>query len=256
MRKQCGSTVLTGVLFVIAMFFAFPVTAYGKTGEVNSNTGYEVLIDDDADLLTSEEELQLAEKMAEVTVYGHAAFVTVDYNTTSAGDFAEDYFYGNFGYESGTLFLIDMDNREIYIYSDGEVYKIVTKSYANTITDNIYTYASDEEYYTCAYKAFEQIVSLLEGNKIAQPMKHISNAFLALLLALLINYILVMCMSAAKKPGKRELLEATKHRCSLVNTKAVYTHTTKKYDPPSSSSGGGGRSGGGGGGGGGGGHSF
>ncbi len=256
MRNQYGYAVLAGILIIATVFLGTPVTAYGKTQEANAQTGYKVIVDDEADLLTSEEELQLAEKMAEVTSYGHAAFVSVDYNTTSAADFAEDYFYDNFGYESGTLFLIDMDNREIYIYSDGAVYKIITKSYANTITDNIYTYASDAEYYTCAYKAFEQIVALLEGDKIAQPMKHISNAFLAVLLALLINYALVMFMSAAKKPGKRELLEATKHRCSLVNTKAVYTHTTRKYDPPSSSSSGGGGRSGGGGGGGGGGHSF
>ena len=126
----------------------------------------------------------------------------------------------------------------------------------NKLGINIYTYASDAEYFACAYKAFEQIVTLLEGKKIAQPMKYAGNAFLALLLALLINYFVVKLTSAARKPSEKELLEATKHSCSLVNANAVHTHTTKKYDPPSSSSSGGGGSRGGGGGGGGGGHSF
>lgn len=256
MRRKNGYIRGLAVLLTCLIFFGTPINAVAGTYDVNSETGYEVIIDDEADLLSDDEEAALGEKMMEVTPYGNAAFVTVDSNYTTASSYAKDCYYDCFGYDSGTLFLIDMDNREIYIYSDGQVYRTITKSYANTITDNIYTYASDGDYFTCAYKAFEQAVTLLEGNRIAQPMKYISNAFLALLLALLINYFVVMLTSVAKKPGEKELLEATKHRCSLVNTEAVYTHTTKKYDPPSSSSSGGGRSGGGGGGGGGGGHSF
>lgn len=256
MRRRMFRAICAGIMAVCILCFGFSEEAYAGTYDTNPETGYEVVIDDGADLLSEEEEEMLGGKMMEVTPYGSAAFVTVDSNYSSAGSYAEDYFYDCFGYGSGTLFLIDMDNREIYIYSDGAVYRTITKSYANTITDNIYTYASDAEYFTCAYKAFEQIVTLLEGNRIAQPMKYASNAFLAVLLALLINYFVVMITSAAKKPGEKELLEATKHRCSLVNTEAVYTHTTKKYDPPSSSSSGGGGRSGGGGGGGGGGHSF
>lgn len=247
--------------------FCFPKTeleAHAKNVSVNlqrshadSQIGYEVILEDEADLLTEEEEAALLEKMKEVTEYGHAAFVTTDFNSGSARNYAANHFYEYFGSESGVLFLIDMDNREIYIYSDGAIYRTVTSSYANTITDNVYTYASDAEYFTCAYKAFEQIVSLLAGKKIAQPMKYISNAFLAVLFALLINYFVVMFTSAVKAPDKKELLKATKHRCSFTNTEVIHSHTTKRYDPPSSSSSGGG--GGGGGGhrsGGGGGHRF
>ena len=254
MSRRVTYAICAGIMASI-LSLGFSTDVHAETYVTNPDTGFEVIIEDEAELLSDAEESALAQKMAEVTPYGHAAFVSVDSNYTSAGSYAEDCYYGFFGYESGTLFLIDMDNREIYIYSDGDVYKTITKSYANTITDNIYTYASDAEYFACAYKAFEQIVTLLEGNKIAQPMKYASNAFLALLLALLINYFVVKLTSAAKKPTERELLEATKHRCSLANASAVHTHTTKKYDPPSSSSSGGGGSRGGGGGGGGG-HSF
>ena len=255
MHKHIIGVICAGIMTCF-LFLGFSKEVHAENYVTNPDTGFEVIIKDEAELLSEAEELGLAKKMAEVTEYGHAAFVSVASNYTSAGSYAEDCYYGFFGYESGTLFLIDMDNREIYIYSDGDVYKRITKSYANTITDNIYTYASDAEYFTCAYKAFEQIVTLLEGNKIAQPMKYASNAFLALLLALLINYFVVKLTSVAKKPSEKDLLEATKHRCSFTNANAVYTNTTKKYDPPSSSSSGGGGSRGGGGGGGGGGHSF
>lgn len=255
MRRRVTCVIYAGIMSCI-LLLGFSTDVHAKNYATNPDTGFEVIIEDEAELLSEAEELSLAQKMAEVTAYGHAAFVSVDSNYTSAGSYAEDCYYSFFGYESGTLFLIDMDNREIYIYSDGDVYKTITKSYANTITDNIYTYASDAEYFACAYKAFEQIVTLLKGNRIAQPMKYASNAFLAVLVALLINYFVVKVTSAAGKPGERELLEATKHRCSFTNTDVVFTHTTKKYDPPSSSSSGGGGRSGGGGGGGGGGHSF
>lgn len=42
----------------------------------------------------------------------------------------------------GTVFAIDMDNRNIWIHSDGAVYQVVTKGYADTVTDNVYRYAS------------------------------------------------------------------------------------------------------------------
>lgn len=255
----CGIAAATAFLLAGFFFPGFAMEVRAEEKYVNPQTEYEVILEDQADLLSEEEESALLTQMKAITTYGHAAFLTTAVNNRSAGSYAADRFYQYFGSESGVLFLIDMDNREIYIYSDGRVYRTITKSYANTITDNVYTYASDAEYYTCARKAFEQILTLLSGNRIAQPMKYVSNAFLALLIALLINYFVVMLTSKVKNPEKQELLKATKHRCSFTNTEVIHSHTTKKYDPPSSSSsGGGGGHGGGGGGhsGGGGGHRF
>ena len=55
----------------------------------------------------------------------------------------------------------------------------------------MYTYASDADYYICAMKVYEQEYTLLQGRKIAQPMKYISNALLAVVIAVVINYIIV-----------------------------------------------------------------
>lgn len=87
--------------------------------------------------------------------------------------------------------MIDMDNRNIWIHSNGAIYRTITKSYADTITDNVYTYASAQDYYGCASEAYTQMATLLAGRRIAQPMKYISNALLALIIALLINYFVV-----------------------------------------------------------------
>ena len=168
--------VVCAVMPVLMSWFFVCETSFAK-GDTGS--GYGVIIEDDADLLTEEEEDELRELMEKIAVYGNVAFKSIDYNSVSTASYIDDYYDDLFGYESGTVFLIDMDNRNIQICSAGAVYKTITNSYADTITDNVYRYASDADYFTCAYKAFEQILALLQGSKIAQPMKYISNAFFA-----------------------------------------------------------------------------
>ena len=217
-----------------------------------------MIIEDDADLLSDQEEASLAETMEGITAYGNVAFKSIAYNEYSTERYIKNYYSEMFGSRSGTVFLIDMDNRNIWIHSNGGIYRVITNSYADTITDNVYRYASDREYFSCANEAFSQILTLLQGNRIAQPMKYISNVLLAVILGLLITYFMVRAMSVSAKPSEKELLEATRYQYRLNNPQMIHTGTTKKYDPPSSggSSGGGGGSSGGGGGGGGGGHSF
>ena len=236
------------------------MVCYAKPAYVNPDTGYQAVIEDDTNLLSEEEEAALQELLEEITAYGNVAFKTIDDNYMSTENYARSYYRDMFGTASGTLFLIDMDNRIIWIHSDGAVYKVITTAYANTITDNVYRYASDKEYFVCAQKAFEQMLSLLQGQKIAQPMKYISNGLLAIILALLLNYGVVCVFAGAKKPGKKKMMENVPIQFSYTKPLAVFTHQTRTYNPVGSSSGGGGggSSGGGGGGrsGGGGGHRF
>lgn len=235
----------------------------GQPVYTNPDTGYCVVMEDEADLLTGRERDELAAVMQDITAYGNAVFKTIEENGSSTESFAKNYYKSRFGAESGTVFLIDMDNRNIWIFSDGAIYKTVTTAYANTVTDNVYRYASRGDYYTCAAEAFGQIYALLEGNRIAQPMKYISNALLAVILALLINFGLVSYFARLKSPGEDEILKNIEKRFSYTKPVATYTHTSKIYDPVSTDSGSGGSSGGGGGSsggsgssGGGGGHSF
>ncbi len=226
---------------------------------------YQVIIDDGADLLTEVEEQKLAEIMQEIAIYGNVTFVSVEENAISAEDYARSCYATLFGAQSGTLFLIDMDNRMLWIHSDGAIYNVITTAYAETITDNVYRYASQGQYYECAEEVYQQIFALLQGQKIAQPMKYISNMLLAMILALLINFGLVCYFTRLKKPSKADILRIIDKRLECTNPTATFTHKTKRYDPvessssgsSSGSSGGSSRSGGGGSSsGGGGGHSF
>ena len=255
------------IFFVLSLLLLCPAIKVYAASPVwtNQDTDYSVIIDDEADLLSEEEESLLALTMRQVTAYGHAAFKSVSSNSYSTSYFAEKYYHELFGSQSGTLFLIDMDNREIYLFSDGAIYRVVTSSYAYTITDNVYRYASSSNYYLCANEAFSQIHTLLSGHKIAQPMKYISNTLLALILAALINYFIAILLSGTAKPSKSELLSSISTGFKFTDPYTTKTHQTKVYSPQSSgsssgSSGGSSHSSGGGGGGhssgGGGGHRF
>ena len=212
-----------------------------KTSGITEKYGeYQLIIEDDADLLNSSEELLLKESMIKLTEYGNIIFKSIDKNTTSTASYAKSYYNNRFGKQSGTVFLIEKKKKKIYIFSNGDNYTKVTDSKAETITDNIYEYATDKEYYKCAKKAFEQILTVIEGGKIAEPMKYISNAVLAVMISLFINFaIFKLATNNSKANGTEQIKECERF---LEHTPPVVTKVGqhREYSPQSSSSGGGG----------------
>ena len=236
-----AKSLLTAALLLTLFFAVIPFLQITAEASVykNSETGWQVIVDDRADLLTDEEESRLASEMEPVTAYGNAAFISC-YASGSTSSYAKGLYRDLFGSDSGTIFMIDMENRNIWIQSNGAIYRTITKSYANTITDNVYKYASRGDYYGCASNAFSQICTLLEGGRIAMPMKYASNALLALAVSLLVNFYYVFFLSRRHAPSRSRLTEVYLKKFQFDNASAVYTHTTRVYDPPSKSSGGGG----------------
>ena len=225
----------------------------------NPDTGYVIYMNDGNDLLSDAEEKQLVSDMIPLTQYGNAGFLSCENYSESTAKYSSRMYSSLFGSESGTLFVIDMGQRELYIKSNGAISRTVSNAYSNTISDNIYRYASEGDYYTCASKAFAQVYTLLSGGKIAQPMRYISAALLALILGLMINYLIVRTVSKPRKAGAGEIIDAADVDFRLRDPAAHHINTTKVYSPVRSShSGGGSRGGGGfsGGGGSGGGHRF
>lgn len=255
LQKIVGILVMILLCSAVLFLGVIPVYAEQPAADAvytNPDTGYQVVVSDDAGLFLETERYDLAEQMQKITEYGNVALITIDENSSSAQSYAASCYRELFGTDSGTLFLIDMDNRMLWIHSDGAVYETITKDYADTITDNVYTYASYEDYYQCAMEVFGQIDSLLDGQRIAQPMKYISNLFLALILALLINFGVVKYFTGLKKFGNAQMLDSIQKSFEATPISVQYTHETKIYSPVSSDSGGGSSSSGGSGGGGGG----
>lgn len=235
----------------------------------NPETGYVIVIEDGEDLLSEQEESALVSDMMPITEYGNVAFVSCYSTEKTTARYANDWYYGRFGNENGTAFVIDMYNRIIQIASAGDVYKVITKGYANTITDNIYKFASKGDYYGCASSAYKQEYTLLEGGRISRPMKHITNLLVALTVAIILNYLFARYQRRLEESPAKHVFNTMTYSTlasSVISKNKIKTVTYDESDLDDDDGGfsfggggfsGGGFSGGGGGfSGGGGGHSF
>ena len=218
-----------------------------------------IVIDDAADLLTYEQEQEVYKHMLPITEYSCVAFYTTDSNYSSTVSYAHNHYNADFGWKSGTVLLIDMSNREIYICSAGGNKEIVTNGKAETITDNVYRYASSGDYDLCATNAFDQVYAILKGNHIPEPMKHIGNSLLAFAISLVIVFIIANAKTRIAKTTEADVIKQMSRTSFYLlapkNLSIIKERKTRHYEGSDSggySGGGGGSSGGGGGGGGGG----
>ncbi len=249
---------LPGFAWVLAVLAAF-VLLFGPVaadfvleqqriaqGEV-AGTG-KMLIDDAADLLSLEEEQLLVDHMKPITEYGGVAFVSARSFSGSTASFARSKYDQLFGKTSATLFLVDMKNRKLYIQSGGSIYSTVTTEKAETITDNVYRLASKSRYYECAAKVYDQIARILSGGLIPEPMKHLSNALLSIVLALLVVFIIANARTRIKNVTESRVFdESADKKFTVGEPKSLVVISEKKTRHVESSGGGsGGHSGGGG----------
>lgn len=211
--------------------------------QTQAYSNYSTFIEDNADLLSDQEEAALLQVMQPISEYGGALFVTGYGNGEST---AKEYYRQYFDRSSGIVFYIDMGCRKLCIFSDGDIYKTISKSRANEITNSVNHYASDEEYYICARTAFERIYSLLQGEYIFRPMRYLHNFFLAVMLASILMYSYIYM---SRSNIKNEMIIQQK-RNEYIDGAAVikFSNMDKQYERSvthSSDSGGGGGGGGG-----------
>ena len=199
----------------------------------NPNTNYQVFIDDNSNLLTDQEEAKLLDTMKPLTAYGGIAFVSKDVEGSSAESYAREVAYKYFSGESGTVFLIDMGNRKIYMYSTGKNSKIITSGKSLSITDNVYSYAKSGDYFKCANEAFSQAGALLRGERIAEPMKYISNALIAIIVSLIIMYFIVKSARGTVAKRNAAMLGAVKTRFNVDNLEVNFVRSQKNVDASS-----------------------
>ena len=230
--------------FMIGKSYALDQSAFLSSSVYqNSDTGYTAYIDDEEDLLSSSEEENLLKKLVPLTQYGNVAFLSGRGEYSAAAtirDFYNEVFYG----KSGLIFFIDMENREIRIQSGGAFYRTISSDVANSITDNVYVFASNGDYYRTAAVAFSQVKAKMEGRFVATPMRWISNFFLAIFLGLLFNFTMLLMTWKQNRAGSKAVLGALRPNMILSNREVIMTNQTK-VRLSSSSSRRGGQSGGG-----------
>lgn len=146
-----GLYLLSAVLFLLltAVFMTFPAQAAEKS---DLSSGKERVFDG-AGLFDEQEKEVLEERITSMREDMNMDVVIVttdDAEGRSAEQYAENFYVeGNFGTGkdySGVLFLIDMDNREIYIAPVGTMNRFLTDQRWNAILDDAYEGVSSGDY--------------------------------------------------------------------------------------------------------------
>lgn len=250
---RTGKQIAAGLLaLLLTLFCAVGDAPAGQERHTDAESGYAWIIGDDAGYFSDADRKSLGELMAQITPHCNVILLTTTSHPYSRTfDYAEHYFDSCFGASAdGIVFVIDRNLNEIFLYTNGSIRSAITDSRAYSITDNTYLYATashNYDYYTCSYKTLEQALSLLEGRRIAQPMKYICSALLAVIVALLANYFVAMLLSRSRKASIREILTGVYSNVRVHQPNAVFTGQTKRYSPQSSGGSGGSHGGGGGG---------
>lgn len=128
------------LVFLTIFIISIPMfSAYAATG-----------IYDDAKLLYDTEITTLKtelDNLSNITNWDCAIVTTDNANNKSSVDYAKDYYTSINFKENGILYLLDLDNREIYVYTAGETSKYINEVRLNEIFNSGVEYASVGSYY-------------------------------------------------------------------------------------------------------------
>lgn len=130
---------------------------------------------DEAGLLTSSQVHAFEQRIAEISgeIGMDLAIATTDANPKSAEDYADEFYYDHgigFGADQrGALLLIDMDNREYYIYTQGAMIDVVTDRRLNDLRAQVKDRLSDQDYAGAADVFLTRIHGYAAGGEEPRP---------------------------------------------------------------------------------------
>lgn len=179
-------------LFIISTFLLigglFPISA-------DASSYNEVTVFDYADLFTPDEEedfRKISEKFEEYEI--SVVFLTTDNaQGKSSMVYLDDFYDANNFRTDGVLFMIDMDNRYIYINTVGKCIDMITDLQIDNALDAAYTNASSSEYALCMKRMSNSICDELESqlNPIASAFKF---SYTILLFAIIITAVIIVIL--------------------------------------------------------------
>ena len=174
---------LFAALFLLIGLLAAPLTAFaagdsaGILDRVTRDASAGVRVFDYADILPGDEEQAVANRIAGSIQHTGMDAAVLTVNGTGTGDIREfaDYIYSNSGLgkgedRSGTLFVIDMEQRDFYLYTYGTAIKYYTDRALEYIEDEKMLPYLKSGSYAAAFTAYADGLDLifdegLEGTK-------------------------------------------------------------------------------------------
>ena len=216
-------------------------------------------------MLTSEEEKSLYNEIANYISKTNMDMVVVtidDNNKTSPMNYADDFYHYNYfgkgNTNDGLLFLIDMDNREMWISTSGEAIIMYDDNRLDRILDKTYDKISQKDYKACVSVFIDEATNYFDkgipsSNKDAyiddkgdyiynsNRKKDVNISIFTFIIPLLLSIIIVLIMKGRHKTIRKAttaVLYMKEKEITVKEDTFLTTHTDKVYDPPSSSSGG------------------
>ena len=271
MKKRCSNRTILPVIFVLLMLAVLPAAAYASdSAGLKDGDGYcnQVILYDGADLFSASEESSLLSRgqaLADLSGWDVRMVTTSDAGGRSAQEYLEDFYMDHYRQDDGVAFLIDMDNRELYISTSGEAIYYLTDDRLDRLLDAAYGYVSDGRYaHGMSAMAEGTITAYRQGIDSStytyntdtgeivyyEPPKQITpgEGLFAALVGLMTSLGIGTSITARyrMKTGKYQfnLKKNSKLNLSLSNDRLVNRYVTTRHipktPPPSSSSGSGG----------------
>ena len=250
MNRKTLSRILICVFVALFTIMLMPITAHAE-----SDT--QIIVDDLANLLSSEEEDLLVERAKDRlgSKNYNILFLTYDdadgYSTMVYSDnYMDDLFPA--GTENNIGFIIDMDNREIYINTMGGAIQSLSDYEIEEGLDVGYNYVSEQEYFECLDGMAAYAIPRLGGGynadgSLSNSSKVVNGLKTGLVPSALITAVVVGILAISHNKANKSINSNTyvgRDDYNLINKKEKYNRTYETvqkdyYKPKSSSSGGG-----------------
>ncbi|WP_165003002.1 MULTISPECIES: TPM domain-containing protein [unclassified Enterococcus] len=239
-------------LFLMASF-CFPSAAHAATATVN----------DEAGLFTTDQ-IQSLEQQAQTLnqkIKGQVFIVTTTSNTEEPRDFADDYLREAIGNDNnGSVLLMDMSQREIYISTSGNMIDYLTDKRIDAVLDDVYDQMTNAAYFEAAQAYLTKTAEYVEAGvpgghyrvdeetgkitryKVLTTTEIVIALILALILSVLFYTITVsryqLKSGTYKYPFREKSSMKLTDRTDRLTNSFVTTRRIPKSPPPGSGGGG------------------
>ena len=192
---------LLSMLFVVVLCLSLAVSAFAVSGAD---------IYDEADLLSTQEETQLAEKLSEISEEFDAQIVIMTVSSTGGNidAYIEEKFDSmNMGYgenRDGVLLLVCMDSREYRILSNGYAGEAIGTDQIDAIGDAIVSDLSDGAYGDAFATFADQCAYYLDGYRNGFPFNLGKNLIVALIVGVVAGIVVAFVLKKQLKTVRQQ----------------------------------------------------
>lgn len=145
------------ILMILAIFFFFKCRSH----PMGVNNVYQIRIDDEADVFSEKEERRLKHNLIKCAKYTNIAIVTLNNNKLTPEEYGQQY-SNSFFDKNGIVYLIDFDNKEVFLNVDGITSTQISSSDIDKVLDFSTPFLEKNKFYKGTKVTFRKIFHLLD----------------------------------------------------------------------------------------------